>query len=211
MARLAAAVLAAVAAASLAACSSVVGGQGQAAPRSPSASAAPPSPAARRLAGLLMDPPPGSQAGSTLWARTRIPTVRQFVIWDYGDRLVDREVALLRDQGLQYVAHQYWLAVDGNAADMVLMQFSSPQGARVRFDFATEARRTVPGMRRLGVPHLPGAVGYYRPTPDQLGKVVAIVYARVGRYVVEEFYYSSGQLHPADAVAWLRAQVRRLR
>jgi hypothetical protein len=157
-----------------------------------------------------MDPPAGSHPWSSDWARMRTPTVRQFVVWDYGSLYVEQQISLLDAEGLRYIAHETWLAPDGDQADMLLMQFADAAGAQSRYLYATVARRSAAGMRTFHAPHEPRVVGFYRPKLDRLGNVVAIMYAQVHQYVVEEFYYSPARIRTADAIAWMRTQLARL-
>jgi len=92
---------------------------------------------------------------------------------------------------------------------MILFRFADESGALERFTAATQAKRDSPGTRSFAVPGT-SAVGYYDKKPDDLGNIRAIVYALRGRVVVEEFYFSPKQLRPADARAWIKAQLARL-
>lgn len=166
-----------------------------------------PRPTTSRLADLLVDPPAGAQPWRSAWARDRTPTVQEFVTAAYPKQYVDLEVTLLRAQGLRHIAHVTWLAPDDDQADMVLLQFGSESGARARYRMATSAKAHSPGIRQFVVPGTPRAVGFYHPTVDRLGNVIAVVYSRVGSVVVEEFYYSPRQIRTADAKTWMRAQL----
>ena len=156
-----------------------------------------------------MTPPVGSTPWRSAWARNRTPTVEQFVREAYPASAVSNELALFRYYGLQDIAHETWYAPDRNQADMILFRFATETGAIQRFTGASHAKSQSPGVRSFPVPGT-SALGYYDPTVDKLGNVLAIVYARKGRLVVEEFYYSPDKLRPADARAWITAQLARL-
>jgi len=123
--------------------------------------------------------------------------------------VVDAVVGLLHSYHLQQIAHETWYAPDRDQADMILFRFADESGALERFTAATQAKRDSPGTRSFAVPGT-SAVGYYDKKPDDLGNIRAIVYALRGRVVVEEFYFSPKQLRPADARAWIKAQLARL-
>jgi hypothetical protein len=172
-------------------------------------SSAAPSPAYGSLVDQLMTPPAGSVPWTSAWARNRTPTIEQFVRWAYPADVVSAEVRLLRSYGLEEIAHETWFALNHDQADMILFRFRDEHGAIERYVGATQAKRKSPGIRSFTVPGT-SAIGYYHPELDRLGNVTAIVYALHGRTVVEEFYYSPKRLRPADARAWLKAQLARL-
>lgn len=126
---------------------------------------------------------------------------------DYPRQYVDTEVGLLKAQGLRRVAHETWYAPDNDQADMVLLEFDSARGAQSRYLHATYAKKFSPGIKHFVVPGSPRAIAYYHPQLDKLGNVLAIVYARVGTIVVEEFYFSPARIRKADAIAWMKGQL----
>jgi hypothetical protein len=208
----------------LAACTATISGRGSVGAGVPSGSGTSTSPSSfpsnpgpteppvhRSLVERLVDPPPGSVPWHKAWARNRTPTVRQFVAHVYPDPYVDTQVNLLKGQGIRRIAHETWYAPDADQADMILLQFDSVSGARSRYLAATYAKQLTPGIKKFVVPGSPRAVGYYHPELDKLGNVFAIVYARVGTVVVEEFYFSPAHIRTADAGAWIRGQLEALR
>lgn len=166
--------------------------------------------AAQQLRARLERPPAGATAWASSWAHLWNPTPAQFVAHVYPPASRDGATARLSAQGLQTVVHETWYARDSDQADLVLMQFATASGAQSRFLSATEAKALDTRNRSFAVPGQHDAIGYYDDDLDKLGNVAAIVYARKGNVVVEEFYFSPARLHKADAIAWMQAQLARL-
>lgn len=224
-ARHTACVVAMITTAVLSGCSVAVDGHGTAAPNTaPSSSASgttssgttspgttSPTQAEQDLATLLAPSPPGSHPWDTAWSRNTAPSLEQFVANAYPARSAAVVRSELKAQGLNAIAHRTWTASDGgNEADDILFRFDTPQGAQGRFSSATRSKAADRGEHSFDVPGYPKAIGYYNPTPDDIGDVRTIAYGLAGDIVVEVFFYSPGTLDKAGVIAALTDQLRLL-
>lgn len=186
----------------LAACSSTVAGKPLAAPGTADVPAA--------LHALLEPAPVGTQPWATAWSDNETPTVEDFVARAYAPADQSAEATRLRSQGIVAIAHRAWVASDGRQADVVLLQFATTAGAKLRERTAVAAKTHAGDIRSFDVPEHPDVVGLYPSGIDDDGNYRAIVYAQKVRIVLELFYYCPEPFNPADAIAWTTAQLQLL-
>jgi hypothetical protein len=148
--------------------------------------------------------------GRSDWAAEYTPTPAQFVdrYYDAADR--SDVLARLRAEGLRRIAHTLWVTKQAVDADVILLQFGTPRDAQSRLLFVTGASEHDSKLAHYRLAVRGNPLVYYDKQLDDLGDVIAKVYARIGDVVLEIFVGSPARLDRRDVARWTKAQLAKL-
>ena len=170
------------------------------------------------LTSCLVARPPSAQGGlADSWNPTATPTKADYLKWAFDADPIAQKIAgdNLTSQGLQNIAHAAWKAADGNGIDIVLLKFSSEQGAHARSleligtDMTSgDSGNAVP----VPIPVPAGVPGsaYSSAKPNSNGDIDTRYAAYVGDIALQVSYYSPGSYSSADFSNWLGAEYKSL-
>lgn len=163
------------------------------------------------LASCLIAAPAGDLPWGGDWGSATTVTTNMYVNWMYDPSLQPVIADELKAEGLIEAAHTTWID-DGPShpgtvqADVILLRFSSDQGAQLHILRQTANTDT----DTFNVPGPGAAVGYTSDKPDSEGNYEEIVYGCVGAVEVEIHVLAPQAPDRTDAASIARRQLARL-
>ena len=160
----------------------------------------------------LMSMPSGATArNATGYDNTVQVTPTEFAAAQFSSQsgtLQSYEADLLTERGVQQIVHRAWYGVNGDQADVVVMDFAS--AAEAQADAMDYQGAILDLGQRFSIAGYPDAVGEVDEQIDQFGNVYAQIVAYTAHFEVQVQYFSSGTFSPADAVSWFDTQMAEL-
>lgn len=163
------------------------------------------------LADRLLAAPSGSRPWANTWGDTAYPTITELVDHLYAAADQKEEIDALQTNGVDAIAHRTWIAADASQLDIVLLHFTTLDGAqtqytRVSLGLATDADATrlpliVPGFSASQLQ------AFVNTDLTRYGDAYARVVATVGNFILEEYFVSPAHINSPDLQSWVSRQL----
>ena len=160
------------------------------------------------LVSCLIEPPAGAGKNSSSWATSTSVDATAYAS-AYADAAATQQPSevssLVTGDGLKSIAHRSWYQ-GSNQIDLILLQFTSPQGAQAWADDRTGDFLALDSGPDISLPANPGGRAYTTASPDGAGDIDVRYITTVGAIDFEAHYASQGTLQQQDFDIWAGAE-----